>query len=84
MATVVRVRGEDGRMTDIWSRVAGRSGLSGLDYWQYFGVRLVEQAGIGPGAHVLDVGCGTGSSLYPTARRVGGRGQVTGIDLCPH
>jgi len=67
----------------IWSRPIGVSELDGPDYWDYFGVRLVEHAAISPGAKVLDVGCGTGSSLFPAAEVTGARGYVIGIDICP-
>jgi len=39
-----------------------------------------ERAGIGPGARVLDVGCGIGSNTELLAERVGESGRVTGID----
>jgi SAM-dependent methyltransferase len=43
--------------------------------------RLIEDAGLGPEASVLDVGCGTGAAALAIARRAGAR--VTGIDLVP-
>lgn len=70
-------------MARIWSRPVGVSDLNGPDYWDYFGARLAERAGIPLGARVLDVGCGTGSSLLPAADRTGARGLVVGIDICP-
>jgi ubiquinone/menaquinone biosynthesis C-methylase UbiE len=71
-------------MTEIWSRLAGVSDHPGPDYWEYFGARLVELAAIRPGAEVLDVGCGTGSSLFPAAQKAGQGGRAIGIDICPH
>ena len=70
-------------MARIWSRSIGVSDINGLDYWEYFGVRLVEHAAIPLGAKVLDVGCGTGSSLFPAAEKTGVSGNVIGIDICP-
>ena len=70
-------------MSRIWSRPIGESDLDGIDYWEYFGLRLVEYAAIPPGAKVLDVGCGTGSSLFPAAEKAGAAGHVIGIDICP-
>jgi O-methyltransferase/aklanonic acid methyltransferase len=70
-------------MADIWSKPLKDYNPSGLDYWNFFGVQLVEQAEIFPGAIVLDVGCGTGSSLFPAGERTGPLGYATGIDICP-
>jgi SAM-dependent methyltransferase len=33
------------------------------------------------GAHVLDIGCGTGQDALELARRVGARGRVVGVDI---
>jgi len=70
-------------MTRIWSRPIGLTDPNGPDYWEYFGDRLVTHADIPSGAMVLDIGCGTGSSLFPAAWQTGSRGHVTGIDICP-
>ena len=69
---------------DVWSKPAGMSGTSVPDYWEYFGARFVEYARLSPGMSVLDVGCGTGSSLFPAAGRVGPGGRVVGVDICEH
>ncbi|MFZ0533122.1 MAG: hypothetical protein WAM09_08065 [Anaerolineales bacterium] len=71
-------------MLRIWSRPLGVISLTGPDYWDYFGARLVERAAICPGAVLLDVGCGTGPSLFPAALKAGARGYAIGIDICPH
>jgi len=69
-------------MSSIWSKHFGKSGFDGLDYWEYFGVRLVENAKITPGNIVLDLGCGKGSSLFPAAENTGETGYISGIDIC--
>jgi ubiquinone/menaquinone biosynthesis C-methylase UbiE len=69
-------------VAQIWSRPIGVSDSGNPNYWEYFGARLVELANIQPGEKVLDVGCGTGSSLFPAADKVGGRGYAAGIDIC--
>ena len=70
-------------MERIWSRPLGVSSMDGQDYWEYFGDRLVEIAAIPQGAKILDIGCGTGSSLFPAAKRTGPQGNVIGVDICP-
>ena len=69
---------------DIWSKPAGMSGPDAPDYWDYLGGRFVELAAVSPGQSVLDVGCGTGPSLFRAAERVGPGGQAVGIDICEH
>ena len=66
-----------------WSRPVGTP-PDGSDYWEYFGLKLVEQGGISLGDKVLDLGCGEGSSLFPAAERAGSGGYAIGIDICPH
>ena len=68
-------------MKRIWSRPINTP-PDGPDYWDYFGVKLVEYAAIPPESKVLDVGCGTGSSLFPAAERTGSYGHAVGIDIC--
>ena len=74
---------EDDKVTRIWSRPIGIIDLNGPNYWEYFGARLVELADIQPGEKVLDVGCGTGSSLFPAADKIGVYGYAIGVDICP-
>lgn len=71
-------------MTRIFSRPIGVTDMDGPDYWDYFGIRLAERAAIEPGTRLLDVGCGTGSSLFPAAEKAGAAGYAVGIDICPH
>jgi ubiquinone/menaquinone biosynthesis C-methylase UbiE len=42
---------------------------------------ILDMLGLKPGAHVLDVGCGTGDDAREIAGRVGPTGRVVGIDL---
>jgi ubiquinone/menaquinone biosynthesis C-methylase UbiE len=42
---------------------------------------LLEHAGVGPGSHCLDVGCGGGEVTFEIARRAGATGRVVGMDL---
>lgn len=43
--------------------------------------RIIAKLAVGPGDHVLDMGCGTGASFPDLRAAVGAGGQVTGIDL---
>jgi ubiquinone/menaquinone biosynthesis C-methylase UbiE len=43
--------------------------------------RLLALADIKPGAHVLDIACGTGLVTFPAARAAGTAGRVVGTDL---
>jgi ubiquinone/menaquinone biosynthesis C-methylase UbiE len=44
---------------------------------------LIEAAGVKPGQHVLDVGCGTGYFARLLAQAVGNDGLVVGVDASP-
>jgi ubiquinone/menaquinone biosynthesis C-methylase UbiE len=50
-------------------------------FWERFGRETVERLGLGPGARVLDVCCGSGASALAAAERVGSGGAVLGVDL---
>lgn len=43
----------------------------------------MDRANIEPGARVLDVGCGFGDTTITLARRVGPKGEATGVDGAP-
>ena len=42
---------------------------------------LIDRAKIKSGEHILDIGCGSGSTTFAFARAVGSGGHVTGIDI---
>jgi ubiquinone/menaquinone biosynthesis C-methylase UbiE len=54
---------------------------SGPGCFAHFGRRLVDLAGVQPGARVLDIASGRGAVLFPMAERVTPAGEVVGIDL---
>jgi len=45
--------------------------------------KILEEAGIRPGFHILDYGCGPGSYVGAAAELVGGSGKVHALDLHP-
>lgn len=48
-----------------------------------FAERLLDVVGVDAGARVLDIACGTGVVARAAARRAGGSGAVTGVDMGP-
>lgn len=45
--------------------------------------RMLDDAGIGPGMRVLDIGCGPGAVSLMLSRRVGNHGHVFAVDRSP-
>jgi ubiquinone/menaquinone biosynthesis C-methylase UbiE len=45
--------------------------------------RAIELLQLQPGARVLDVACGTGANFALIEQRIGGSGELVGIDLTP-
>ena len=43
--------------------------------------RMLRAAGIVPGMHVLDIGCGMGDVSFLVSELVGPEGSVVGVDL---
>ena len=64
-----------------FTQAAARYDEGGTEFFQEMGARLVDQADVRPGAHVLDVGCGKGAVTVPAARLAGEGGRVRAIDL---
>ena len=46
-------------------------------------IAILKEAGIKPGYHILDYGCGPGSFVIDTARLVGESGMVYALDVHP-
>ena len=48
-----------------------------------FRQKAVDRLDLGPGSHVLEIGCGTGRNLPFLSGAVGQRGRVYGVDISP-
>lgn len=46
-----------------------------------FGKAAIAAADARPGEHILDIGCGSGTSTFPLAEQVGPGGHVLGVDI---
>jgi ubiquinone/menaquinone biosynthesis C-methylase UbiE len=44
---------------------------------------VLKEAGIRPGYHVLDFGCGPGGYIYPVSKLVGPSGTIYALDINP-
>lgn len=44
---------------------------------------ILKEAGIQPGFHVLDFGCGPGSYIIPASKLVGDKGKIYALDISP-
>lgn len=67
-------------MTGVWSHLAGIPRNEAPDYWEYFGSRLAALADLPPKAHILDLGCGAGSSFIPAAINLDSSGFAVATD----
>lgn len=50
-------------------------------FWGRYGQKTVDLLQLKAGDRILDLGCGTGASAIPAAKKVGSAGHVTAIDL---
>jgi ubiquinone/menaquinone biosynthesis C-methylase UbiE len=73
--------GLTGQVTDAYTALGRSWDTAGAAWNQPVAARLVALAGLAPGMHVLDAGCGAGAATIPAARAVSPGGQVTGIDV---
>lgn len=69
----------------LWNDASGRTWVEMqqvLDRMlEPFEVPLIQAAFPGPGARVLDVGCGAGATTFAMARRLGANGRCVGVDI---
>lgn len=69
----------------LWNGAAGQAWVENQDLMDHmlapFEQSIVEALPTRVASHVLDVGCGTGSTTLAVARHVGDQGSVLGIDI---
>ena len=70
---------------DYWNNEAGRRWVAQQELidslFEPVTAATIAAAAPRPGEHVVDVGCGTGTTVFALAERVGPRGNVLGIDI---
>lgn len=71
------------RVVRLWDALADSYDQVGVDFISPIAARLVDELAPQPGERALDLGCGRGAALLPTARRVGLSGFVVGGDVSP-
>jgi len=67
----------NGDSGDRWAANIGRLDLMLED----FGKAAILAADARPGEHILDIGCGSGTSTFALAKQVGPAGHVLGVDI---
>ncbi|MBJ7442210.1 MAG: class I SAM-dependent methyltransferase [Sphingopyxis sp.] len=71
--------------THDWNGDSGKRWAANLDrldlMLQDFGDAAIVAAAAQPGEHILDIGCGSGTSTFMLADRVGPTGHVLGVDI---
>lgn len=75
----------DGKQAKLWNGQAGQAWVESQEMldrmFKPFEEVLVDWVGSRRVSHVLDVGCGAGSTTLGTARRLGAGSRCTGIDI---
>ncbi len=84
MATL-EVTGPNAEQIQYWNETAGPKWVALQPMLDAqigsLGLQAMDRANLAAGEHVIDAGCGCGSTTAELARRVGPTGWVTGIDI---
>jgi SAM-dependent methyltransferase len=67
------------RRADAWERRADMLNA----FSDTYGIPTMDALSVQSGEHVLDVGCGPGTTAIELAERVGSSGSVVGVDISP-
>lgn len=76
---------QNAEQQEFWTDAAGPTWVAQMDAMDAALAPLLEgvldRAALAPGEHVLDIGCGAGTSTISAAEQIGDAGHILGVDI---